>query len=141
MVTGLRLAHCGPRGYGAAPRSLPQPYNHYIVGRPHSTLDWELGSVVCWGMPRTLSGPTSCLLDTPTRMSVRFAGRFINLSEMSRVGELELSYLSMIFNGKREASMKMSRRIAAVLGMDLVDYLEEMESHRSMLQVMGRKIA
>lgn len=74
-------------------------------------------------------------------MSVRFAGRFINLSEMSRMGELELSYLSMIFNGKREASMKMSRRIAAVLGMDLVDYLEEMESHRSMLQVMGRKIA
>lgn len=50
-------------------------------------------------------------------MSVRLAGRYINLMEIERVGGMDHGYVSYILQGKRVPSVAYAQRLAKCLGM------------------------
>jgi transcriptional regulator with XRE-family HTH domain len=64
------------------------------------------------------------MVQTPPN-AVRFAGRHVNLSELSRMFMLDQSYLSRILSGKRKPSWTYAIRIAEALDMGLEQFLDE----------------
>jgi transcriptional regulator with XRE-family HTH domain len=71
-----------------------------------------------------MAQPTQCLAPEITPQTVYLAGVPINLAQISREHGLDHSYLSRIFAGKQNPSIKTSRRIAAALGMHVGEFIE-----------------
>lgn len=75
--------------------------------------------------------PTHHLESKPTSQSVKFAGVYINLTDLAVCHELDHSYLSRIFSGDRpDPSVSYSRKVAAALGMELGAFLEALKQKR-----------
>src|SRR3989338_3867129 len=66
---------------------------------------------------------------TPTKSTIWFDGKPINLSAIGRAQHLHHTYLSRVFSGWREPSIKNARKIAACFGMGLEEFLEKLEKH------------
>lgn len=100
-------------------------------------------------MPRTerrSSLPTRCLAATPNSKTVRFLGRWINLSEIERVGGLNHGYVSNILQGKRKPSIDVYKQLATTLGMmddngdpDLNSLLRGIEERTAELEEQYRR--
>jgi transcriptional regulator with XRE-family HTH domain len=73
--------------------------------------------------------PHACLEHKPTRQSVLFCSTFINLSLIAFMSGLTLSYISMIFAGKRSPSLRSARLIAKALNMGLEEFLKGLDDH------------
>lgn len=61
-------------------------------------------------------------------MSAVFAGKLINLTELSRSTGLSRPYLSRIVSGHREPSLVTARRIATAMGMTMEQFLLALDS-------------
>ena len=70
------------------------------------------------------AGKTGIFEKAPNAQTVKFAGKFINLSAIARSQNLDVSYLSRIFRGERTPSLKHCIKMAAVLGMDLDSFVQ-----------------
>lgn len=79
-------------------------------------------------MPRSVP-PTRCLESHPTKQSIRFGGRYINLSLIARDQKIDQSALSRIFAGKRRPHIDHARKIARALGLSLDDFLTTLDHH------------
>ena len=64
----------------------------------------------------------------PNPQTVPFAGKFVNLSAIARSQAIDHSYLSRIFAGKRTPSLNHCKKIAAVLGMTIDQFLQALET-------------
>jgi transcriptional regulator with XRE-family HTH domain len=71
--------------------------------------------------------PSGCLVYDPNPHSVRFAGKYINISAIARSQRLSQSYVSKLLSGKRSPSIRVAKKVAAALGMGLEDLLEAIE--------------
>ena len=79
------------------------------------------------------AGFTGIYEANPNTQTVRFGDKYINLSALARVQNLDGSYLSRIFAGKRTPSIPHAMKLAAVLGMRLDEFLEDLEKHNKEL--------
>jgi transcriptional regulator with XRE-family HTH domain len=80
------------------------------------------------------AGKTGIFEKAPNAQTVKFAGKFINLSAIARAQGLDVSYLSRIFRGERAPSLKHCTKIAAVLGMTLDDFVQGLEERCKAVQ-------
>jgi hypothetical protein len=71
----------------------------------------------------------SCYVLLPTKQTLAFAGRFINLSEISRKQGIDTSYLSRIFNGQRMPTVPYIRKIGNALEMQIQEFLDALDAH------------
>lgn len=77
------------------------------------------------GAGRKLEG---CILDKPTKQSIQLGDMYINLSAISRMQNIDISYLSKIINGVKPMSLGAARKIGAAIGMtieELIDAIQE----------------
>ncbi len=58
----------------------------------------------------------------PNVQTIKFGGKYINLSAIARSQGFDLSYMSRLMSGKRRLTLANSRKIAALLGMTLDDF-------------------
>lgn len=70
------------------------------------------------------AGSSGVFEKSPNAQTVRFGGKFINLSAIARAQGLDVSYLSRIFAGTRTPTLPYCIKIAAMLGMSLDDFVE-----------------
>jgi len=84
-------------------------------------------------------GPRNCLEIHPTHQSIKFAGRFISLTHISRKYHLTHGYLSRIFRGERRPSFAYAEKISEALGMTLSDFLAFLEEHLAQLAEQNEK--
>ena len=78
------------------------------------------------------SGPksiNSCYVLSPNKQTLPFAGRFINLSEISRRQGIDPSSLSRIFSGRREPTLPQIRKISSALEMQIQEFLDALDAH------------
>lgn len=71
--------------------------------------------------------PFACLVENPTKSSIIFGGKAINLSALARAQNIDPSYLSRIFSGVRTPRLDYVRRLSAALGMGLEDFLSALD--------------
>lgn len=71
-----------------------------------------------------------CILSDPSNQAVKFGEKWINLSAISRSQGIDLSFLSKILSGKRQASVATLLKIAAAVGMGLEEVLSAIEERR-----------
>ena len=65
----------------------------------------------------------------PSKATIWFAGKPLNLCAIGRAQNLHNSYLSRVFSGNRYPSVKNARKIAAALGMGLEEFLKTLDGH------------
>jgi len=75
-----------------------------------------------------MSAATGVLVYNPNPQTVHFAGKFVNLSEISRTADLDPSYLSRIFRGERMPTVRKLKRISEALGMGIEQFITELEN-------------
>ncbi len=80
------------------------------------------------------AGGSGVFEKAPNAQTVRFAGKFINLSAIARAQGLDVSYLSRIFAGTRVPTLPYCIKIAAMLGLTLDEYVEAMEVRKRELK-------
>lgn len=73
------------------------------------------------------AGKTGVFEKAPNTQTIKFAGKYINLSAIARSQSLDVSYLSRIFRGERMPALKYCIKIAAMLGMTLDDFVQALE--------------
>lgn len=73
---------------------------------------------------RKPTGPRACLQDHPNVQTIRFGGRYINLSAIVEATGFDIGYISYVFSGKRTPSTPNLRLIAKTMGMGVDDFLE-----------------
>jgi transcriptional regulator with XRE-family HTH domain len=72
---------------------------------------------------QTISQPTGCIDEKPTRFSVYFCGRFISISQISRSQGISKAYISRIFSGEKlNPSYVIMKKISSALGMDMEEF-------------------
>lgn len=75
----------------------------------------------------------SIIVQNPNTQTVKFAGKYINLSEISRNQGIDTSYLSRIFRGERMPTVPYIRKISAALGMEVQQFLDALDlSHKNL---------
>jgi len=72
---------------------------------------------------------SSVLVEKPNAQTIRFAGKFISLSEIGRQTDLDPSYLSRIFSGKREPTLACVRKVSKALCMNVQAFLDALDYH------------
>ena len=87
-----------------------------------------------------MANPVGCIERKPTPQSVKFGGRYINLSAMARSQNMDQSYLSRVFCGKRNPTLDHSRKMAAALGMTMDQFLEALDERTHALRKGDRAI-
>lgn len=75
--------------------------------------------------------PLSYIERHPTTQSIMLGGRYINLSAISRDLEIDQSYLSKIFSGKRDPTIAHLRKLTAALRVTIDELLEAIEERKS----------
>lgn len=75
------------------------------------------------------ASPQSCLHLKPTARSTRFAGKYINLSDLARAANIHPSYASYLISGKRTPSTTILKRLSKVLNMTTDAILEAIDDH------------
>ena len=75
-----------------------------------------------------MSTASGVLVDKPNPQTIRFAGKFINLSEISRQSGIDSSYLSRIFRGERMPTVPYIRTISGILGMGVQQFLDALDN-------------
>jgi transcriptional regulator with XRE-family HTH domain len=70
--------------------------------------------------------PTRCLAEKTNSYTVQFNGIGINLSRVSDETGLAVGYLSKIFSGGRNGSVRTVRLIADALGMSLESFVSSL---------------
>lgn len=73
------------------------------------------------------AGKTGVFEQHPNPQTIPFAGKHINLSAIARAQGIDRTYLSRIFAGKRTPSLPHCKKISAVLGMSIDQFLEALE--------------
>lgn len=72
--------------------------------------------------------PSLCLVKKPTGQSVLFAGQYINLHQLAADTGYDRSYLSRVFSGKRQPSLKAAALLASALAMSMDGFVSALES-------------
>ena len=67
------------------------------------------------------------------RLSVRFNGNLINISALARSLRVSQSYLSKVLAGKIAPNLTNARKIASALDMSLDEFLDAVESRKSLI--------
>lgn len=67
--------------------------------------------------------PKAFIQAKPTPTSIKLAGVYINLRELSRHLGCDHGHLSRVFNSKRGPSMRMAARIALTLNMTIDEFV------------------
>jgi Helix-turn-helix len=75
--------------------------------------------------------PNRSLSTKPSSQTVLFVGKFISLTTIHLYTDISMSHLSMIFQGKRHPSLKVARKIALALNMDLSVFVHKLDQHVS----------
>lgn len=75
--------------------------------------------------------PAAFVQTRPTPTSIKIAGVYINLRELSRYLECDHGHLSRVFNSKRGPSVTMARRIAVTLNMTTDDFLNALITRKN----------
>lgn len=65
--------------------------------------------------------------------TVRFAGRFINISHLSTELGMDNGYVNRVLSGKRIPSVAYATRIAEALGLDYISFIKEVSFRRDYL--------
>jgi transcriptional regulator with XRE-family HTH domain len=73
------------------------------------------------------AGKTGVFEKHPNTQTIPFANKFVNLSAIARAQNIDHSYLSRIFAGKRTPSLMYCKKISAVLGMSIDEFLVALE--------------
>lgn len=73
--------------------------------------------------------PHRCLERKPSTQSVLFANEFINLSHLSLMSGVSVSFLSYVFSGKRQPSINTAKKIARALNMEFAHFISALEKH------------
>lgn len=73
--------------------------------------------------------PTECLADPPTPTSIVLSGVAISIACISRSADVDKTYVSRVFGGKRTPSIQMAKKMAAALGMEIGAFLSALEAH------------
>ena len=81
--------------------------------------------------------PNGCLEPYPTTQSVLFCGWFINLSHISLHTGIGLSSVSRVFSGKRQPTLKNTKKIAEALKMSIEDFILALEDHIGPMEKYG----
>lgn len=68
-------------------------------------------------------------VEKPNPQTFRFAGRFINLSEIARQNGMDPSHLSRIFRGERQPTITYCRKISLALGLTVDQFLDFLDYH------------
>lgn len=71
-------------------------------------------------------------VERPNPQTFRFAGRFINLSEMARQNGMDPSHLSRIFRGERTPTVAYCRKISVALGITVDEFLNLLDYHNKL---------
>lgn len=96
-----------------------------------------------------LAGKTGIWEDNPNTQTIRFAGRWLNLSAVARAQGFHPSYLSYIFSGKRQPAFNTLKKLTAALGMTLDDFTQALherikeveENRRKTVEIYQRRVA
>ena len=73
------------------------------------------------------AGFTGVIEQHPNTQTIRFGNLFVNMSAIARSQNVDKSYLSRVFAGKRRPSLTHSQKIAAMLGMSLDEFVDTLE--------------
>jgi len=73
------------------------------------------------------AGKTGVFEQHPNPQTVPFGGKHVNLSAIARAQNIDRTYLSRIFAGKRTPSLPHCKNISAVLGMSIDQFLAALE--------------
>lgn len=68
-------------------------------------------------------------VEKPNPQTFKFAGRFINLSELGRQNDMDPSHLSRIFRGERTPTVPYCRKISRALGITVDQFLNFLDYH------------
>lgn len=89
---------------------------------------------------RTLRGPLRFVEKKPQSHAIWINGKAINLRKIGAVYNLNVSYLSKIFNGKVSPSVRYLKIVADALVMDLDDLLTAIERRNKQPSPAAAKI-
>jgi len=81
--------------------------------------------------------PRKCLDHKPTAKSVYFSGKFIHLTILAMCTGLSIGYISKIFRGEKQPSLKSAKRMADSLGMDFNTFVRHLEEHQVHVKKYG----
>jgi plasmid maintenance system antidote protein VapI len=81
-----------------------------------------------------------CILEKPTRQSISLGGKYINMSAISRLQDIDLSYLSKIINGQKPMSLNAARKIGAAIGMTIEELIDAIEERNRLRRERDHKI-
>lgn len=76
-----------------------------------------------------MAATQSVIVQNPNPQTFRFAGKFINLSEIGRIYNMDPSHLSRIFRGERNPTVAYARKLSAALGMTTDAFLDALDYH------------
>lgn len=84
-----------------------------------------------------------CIDPNPNSASVFFCHEFINLSVLSLQTGLGVSFLSLLFSGKRQPSLRTIERVSEALGMGIEEFVKGLRDHTqtAAIRKQRRKIA
>lgn len=76
-------------------------------------------------------GPTQCIQETPNRKTrpVQLGGRYINLHDIARDYDLDVSYVSKVIAGKANPTRSFLTKLAVALGMSIGDLMWALDEH------------
>jgi len=86
--------------------------------------------------PRFTEG---CYVQSPTAQTITFAGKYINLSAISRSTGISGSHLSRLFRGKRQASVPRIRKISDALRMRIQEFIDALDVYTKRKKAEERK--
>lgn len=76
-------------------------------------------------------GPKAFIVDEPDNRNIRFGGKFINISDLSRSLGIDITHTSRVLRGTREASVKVAISLASALGMSMDDFLSAIDDRKN----------
>jgi transcriptional regulator with XRE-family HTH domain len=69
------------------------------------------------------------------RNPILFCGKPINLTAIAFLTSLSLAYISLIFSGQRQPSIRTAKKIANALGMGFQEFVDALEEHVSVRKI------
>lgn len=76
--------------------------------------------------------PLQCVLDRPTKDSVRLGNLYICLSAIARDQQIGWGHLHRIINGEKEGTMRVYVKIASAIGFSIEELLEAIEERKKL---------
>jgi len=88
----------------------------------------------------TVRVPSGVFLSKPTRQSVFFNGRYINLRAIAQTQRVNISTLSNTLRGRSKPTMDIARKLAAALGMNVDDFYTALDARVASIQERNKRV-